>query len=877
MLWTRPTRTPHRRLATRAFRIALGLALLGGLWLGPASRAAALPPHGEHHPRLFFGAGEEAALYAAIQTDNTRSQIWQVALNVSAEVVTWEPDSLLKSYAGFQHIEGLSLLSTLDPGPAALTDARAVIDALIWQCETFDTELDGFLATLAPTLRLHNLAWGYDLAGWAATEAEREQIAAEILLYLEDMATDFEFTRFHHNPYVSNKGISLGAMMMLAVLALEPDMPGEPALALGRAAAEQYLDFGLGQMFSPEGVYREGLGYEVWAMRTLMPTLRALDRLEAHAWEPAFLQRVLEAVAYQSLELGGGRFLNRNNHNTNDYIVGRHHSLFEFATSYGPDLPFARWLLRRVSGDLGNAGGYSSDPIATLLWHTSGPEKGPEQLPPSRFFAEGGLWVYRVGWPGDPLPETFMATMEAAEFRGGHYQEDVGQFTLRAFGHGFALDNGAGNPAKETQAHNLPMVGGRGQHNAGASIGTDGKLRRAIAGPRWELLRADMTAAYTTYSPFNAPDWPLDGIDWSWGYDGGNPMRRALRELLILPGSPGELPTVFLRDRLEPEPAALQRIDWRMHMAQDLAITQSTPGRWQVAGMNGALRMQLHGAEAALVDWSEALFDNQNVDPDTRVFTAGLIASQADFLWQLTPLAPGAEGPVVVSEIHADGRRLFINEGDRERTLLVAAGARPFLVDDTLLDGDWGLIEREGTAKRTLLVDGTRLIEGGTPLIELSERASAGCEGDTVRLSCYVPVFRIWAPEAVAVLAVDSLVAFARDGDYVFGPPPPDEEEPPPDEADDLALHAWPNPSNAPVQFALASPGTGPLRLEIFDLRGRRLHVCAGASEPDLAGGLSLRWSGCDESGAAMPSGVYLARATQGGASTSTKFVLLRR
>ncbi len=874
---SKPTRPPHRRLATRALRIALGIALLGSLWLGPAGRAAALPPHSEQHPRLLFGAGEEAALYADIQADPVRAQVWQEARNGAFVLVTWDPATLLDYYYGYTYIEQLSLLSTLDPGPAALDDARAVIDALIWQCDTYDVELDGFLATLAPTLRLHNLAWGYDLAGWAATEPEREQIADEMLLYLGVMATDFEFTRFLYNPYVSNKGISIGAMMMLAVLALDADLPGSPELAAARAAAEQYLGFGLGQMYSADGIYREGLGYQVWAMRTLLPTWRALDRLEGRPWDPALLEGVLEAVAYQSLELGGGRFLNRNDHNTQDFIVGRHHSLFEFGTRFAPDPDFARWLLRRASGDLGHGWGFFSDPVATLLWHASGAEKAPA-LPASRFFAEAGFWVHRVGWPGDPLPETFMVTLEACEFRGGHYQEDVGQFTLRAFGHGFALDNGAGNPAKETRAHNLPVVGGRGQHNAGSSIGTDGKLRRAIAGPRWELLRADMTAAYSTYSPFNAPDWPLEGIDWSWGYDGGNPMRRALRELLLLAGAPGEPPTVFLRDRLEPEPAALQRIDWRVHMDQDLAIAQSAPGLWYAAGANGSLRLQLHGAEAALVDWGESLFDNQNVDPDSRVFTAGLTATQADFLWQLTPLAPGAAEPVVVSENLLDGRRLVITDGARERRLLVAAGERPFIVDDTLLEGDWGLIEREGAATRTLLVDGTRLVESGTPLIELSARASAGCEGDTVRLSCYVPVFRIWAPEAVAVLAADSPVAFGRDGEYVYGPPPA--EEPPPAGANESArLRAWPNPSSAPVQFALAPSATGPLRLEIFDLRGRRL--CARMIDAGLGAGSdeerALSWSGCDEEGEPVPSGVYLARATAGGASTSTKFVLLRR
>lgn len=874
---SKPTRTPHRRLATRAFRIVLGIALLGGLWLGGAAPAAALPPHAQHHPRLLLGAGEEDALYTAIQADATRAQVWQEALAVVTEVSSWEPDSLLDFYFGYHYIEELSLLSTLEPGPSSLLYARAVIDALIWQCETYDTELDGFLGQLAPTLRLHNLAWGYDLAGWAATEPEREQIAAEMLLYLEAMATNWDFTRFLYNPYVSNKGISIGAMMMLAVLALEPDLPGEPALATGRAAAEQYLAAGLGEMFAPDGLYREGLGYEVWSMRTLLPTWRALDRLEGRPWDPDFLERVLEAVAYQSLELGGGRFLNRNDHNTNDYIVGRHHSLFEFATAFGPEPTVARWLLRRVSGDLGHSWGHLNDAVATLLWHTSGPEKAPN-LPPSRFFPEAGFWVYREGWPGDPLAETFMATLEGMEFRGGHAQEDVGQFTLRAFGQGFALDNGAGAVAKETQAHNLPLVGGKGQHNAGSSIGTDGKLRRLIAGPRWELLRVDMTAAYTTHSPFNDADWPFAGIDWSWGYDGGNPMRRALRELLLLPGSAGELPTVFLRDRIEPLSPNAQRIDWRLHLDETLGFSQSTLGLWRAAGPAGSLRMQLHGPIASSVTWSIAPFDNENVDPDSRVFSVGLTATQAEFLWQLTPLAPGAPDPVVAAEEFDTGRQISVTEGARERRLLVSAGEAPFIVEDTLLDGDWALVEQEGAATRTLLIDGKRLIVDGQPLIDLSERASAGCEGDTVRLSCYVPVFRIWAPEAVAVLAVDSLVAFERDGDYLFGPPTPEDDPPPSGPAGPLALRAWPNPSSAPVQFALApESGAGPLRLEIFDLRGRRLHVCEGAAAPDMEGGLALRWSGCDESGADMPSGVYLARATRGGASTSTKFVLLRR
>jgi hypothetical protein len=81
------------------------------------------------------------------------------------------------------------------------------------------------------------------------------------------------------------------------------------------------------------------------------------------------------------------------------------------------------------------------------------------------------------------------------------------------------------------------------------------------------------------------------------------------------------------------------------------------------------------------------------------------------------------------------------------------------------------------------------------------------------------------------------------------------------------------------VQFALAPSASGPLRLEIFDLRGRRL--CARTVDAGLSGGSdderALTWTGCDGQGEPAPSGIYLARATAGGTSSSCKFVLLRR
>ena len=868
-----PSRTPHRRLATRALRIALGVALLAPLGAGVVR--AELPPYEEHHPRLLLGAEDVDGIYAAIQTDPTRRAVWLETQTAAAQLVTLEPDSLLDYYYGFDHVEKLALLSTLDPGPAAATDARAVIDALLWQCREFDTEQDPFLATLGVSLRLHNLAWGYDLAGWAATSAERDTIADEMLLYMREMCTSFDYTRFLYNPYVSNKGISIGAMITLAALALEADLPGDPAVQQGLAVGQEYIDFGLSQMVSRDGGYREGLGYMVWAFRTLLPTWNALDRLHARPWDPDQLEAILECTAYQAFDEGGGAFLNRNDHITNTFIASRHHSLFEFATAFGPKPDFARWLLRRTSGDLGHDLGLESDPVATILWHRSGPETGPEGFPHGRFFPDAGFWVYRTAWPGDPLEDSFAVTLEAAQFRGGHAQEDVGNFTLRAFGHGFALDNGAGLPAKETEAHSLPLVGSKGQHNAGSSIGTDGKLRRFLAGPRWEALRADMTAAYTTHSHFNDPDYPFDGIIWSWGYDGGNPMRRAWREFLLLPGQGGELPTLWIRDRIDPLDVSATRIDWRMHLGQDAALSFAGNGLWHASTPDGTLRMQLLSPDPGAVDWAANTFDNQNEDPDSRVLDVGLVTSSAEFVWQMAPLRPGEEEPVVLRENYLGGQRIYSTRGARERKLLLQRGVFSMIADADTLDGSWGLVERENGAKRTLLVDGTRLIEDGQRLITLWPAASAGCEGDTVRISAYVDSFRVWAPEAVAVLAAQVPVGFERVGDYVRGPAPL-VDAPPVGEPAEAALHPWPNPGPAPIRFTLgeAAAQRGPIELAIYDLRGRRV---ASRRLPAGAGDLStLEWSGDDEAGRPLPSGIYFARARAGGETATCKFVLLR-
>jgi len=863
------------RLFHRTFAVA-------ALLLAGALPARALPPHDEQHPRLLFDKDSRPALAAAIAADPVRWEVWQATLAAAESLVSVPPESLLADgYWGFQCVEELALVAQL-AGPPLGPQAEAALEAaLAWLAANADPAVDAGLGVLGPALRLHDLVWGYDCAFSTASEAERQAVVDEILAYLAAITTDLDYIEFLFNPLLSNKSVTLGAQLMLASLLLEADLPGDPLLATARAMGEALMDKAWRDLFGADGSYREGVTYAAWAMRTLLPTWEARRRLEGEqGWEAARAERLIEWLAYQMLPEGGGTYLNRNESNTTDHIVARHHSLLEWATLRGPQPEFARWLLRRSSGSLGHDFGRDSDPVATLLWHTSGFEFAPEWLAAGRYFPDGGLYVHRRGWPGGDLAASFLLTLEGSRFMGGHAQEDVGQFTLRAMGHGFALDNGAGVAAKQTQAHNLPTADGLGQHNAGASIGTDGALSAWIESPFLCAMNVDMRAAYSTHSPFNNPDVPWVGWDWSWGYDGGNPMQRATRTLLLFPGdaAAGELPEVFLRDDLIKEDAAVHAWRWRLHFDEGLALSEIGGGEWCLDGENGLLRMFLHDPPREGLGTSVSSFDNGNTEPNPQLFYVSQTSEHFHFLWQLTPVVNGGTMPASSTERYAEGLRLLSSRGGRERRLLVSTGEAPLAIPgtDERLEGAgaWGVIETQGGALRTALVQGRRLRGEGKLLIGLEPAGTAVWDGAILWLSTPVVVFKAYAPGAFAVIAGLRQVAFERHGDFITSVAHPDYEQPDIAEAGPALRLEGPSAGRAPLRFALAGGalrGEGRCRLDIYDVRGRRvqsLGVDLGAGE--------TTWDGRDAAGAPAPAGVYFIRLRTAGASAQRKLVLLR-
>jgi hypothetical protein len=87
-------------------------------------------------------------------------------------------------------------------------------------------------------------------------------------------------------------------------------------------------------------------------------------------------------------------------------------------------------------------------------------------------------------------------------------------------------------------------------------------------------------------------------------------------------------------------------------------------------------------------------------------------------------------------------------------------------------------------------------------------------------------------------------------------------------------LPASPNPFRLSTSVRFELSQAGPVRLEIFDLRGARVAVLvAGTVLP--AGGHAATWDGRDRDGRLMPAGIYLVRLEAGGKTWSGRVVRL--
>lgn len=83
-----------------------------------------------------------------------------------------------------------------------------------------------------------------------------------------------------------------------------------------------------------------------------------------------------------------------------------------------------------------------------------------------------------------------------------------------------------------------------------------------------------------------------------------------------------------------------------------------------------------------------------------------------------------------------------------------------------------------------------------------------------------------------------------------------------------------PNPFNPSTQFQYVIAGAGHVRIDVFDMAGRRVRTLV--DEARAAGTHTAVWDGLDDAGNRAPSGTYFCRMTSGGETTSRKMTMIK-
>jgi aminopeptidase N len=88
-----------------------------------------------------------------------------------------------------------------------------------------------------------------------------------------------------------------------------------------------------------------------------------------------------------------------------------------------------------------------------------------------------------------------------------------------------------------------------------------------------------------------------------------------------------------------------------------------------------------------------------------------------------------------------------------------------------------------------------------------------------------------------------------------------------------VALSSYPNPFNPATKLVYELPRASAVRLEIYDVAGRRVATLVEAQRP--AGHHEVAWDGRDDAGAQLPSGTYFGRLVAGDRVSSHKLTLV--
>jgi hypothetical protein len=851
--------------------IALSIAMFG-IGVGPAEAGTVVSDslYNAHHPRLLFTAAELPALQAKV-ADGGEDDAAYDYLRELAELYypLLTPAGLMGGESALNSMPNLGLAAHLEtpPDTAAIRMGRDLTVYIADQFHVDDDEANS-------GLRLRALALGYDLFFADAPESLRTLVRDEVVSYVTYMTTGFTYELFTWRPYLGNHSAMFAGPLGMAAICLR-DEADPQLLDAALDAADAVIDSLLTHQFDPGGAYKEGCLYGAWTLRQLIFYFHARERYDGLAWADHPTVRAAERwFPYEVLPEGWGKTNNLNDSPYTTTPLARHTTYFDWAQSRWNG-GLAAWVWEHAAGPYGIDLGSGADKAATVLWNTGvAPVQPDSVLPRSRLWEERGLYYYRTGWQSGLSSRDVVFSFYAGKFHGGHAQEDQNQFTLYAYGGKYAIDHGAGSKAKESESHNIVFVDGAGQHNAGGSIGTDGRIASYLLSDFADFVTGDATSAYTTYSQFNAPDWPFPGWDWSWGYKGANPVVRARRRVVVVHAA--ATPPYFVIAEDINKDGSPHEYQWRLHtLAGNTVDVASHPIRIDAPSST----MEIHALhpEFSLLSIATQPYDNGVPEPDATLLTLTHTAVNPHFSFLLFPFDSTVSSPTVTNETHPWGYACRLDWGGGVNDIITgnhSDGAVSWGPDSLRTDASFALVRTDETGVTShLLVDATTLSYGGMELVRFHDYATdCALAGNVVRLSRSDAPFTILDTGVATIECRGEQVPFVRRSGYLLSDPAVGAGQAPASRG--LSVSVYPNPFNPTVTVRIEAAVGSRLRVSVYDIAGRLVGEVMNATTTTNV--TTLRWNGRNRWGRAVSSGVYFLRVSAAGTTRTHKLTVLK-
>jgi hypothetical protein len=858
----------HWMNAPRAYAL---FALLSFIVTAPAGAQPVLTDslYLAHHPRLMFTAAEVPALRAKVSDGGKDDASYQFVRGMVHDVyLLLPPSAVLGGQYGLEAMAGIGLVAHLESPPDADVAAYGkLLTTFIANNYNADfNEADS-------GLRLRSLVLGYDCFFADATEAERDLIRDEIVTYVQKMIWTNNYKAFEYRPYLGNHSAMFSASLGMAAICLQDE--ADPviltdALAMADRVAENLLAY----QFDPGGTYNEGGLYALWTLRHLIYYFDARKRFDGYAYgERATVRAVERWLPYEMLSEGAVFSHNLNDSPLISAPFARNNTYYDWAMGeWGSGL--AAWMWEHTIGEHGVDLGMASDQAATILWYRDVPVVQPGTvLPRSHVWTQRGLYHFRTGWQsGFSSTNDVQFIFYSGKFQGGHAQEDHNQFALYAYGERFALDHGAGGVGKESEAHNMVLIDGKGQHNAGSSIGTDGRIAEYLLGGSADYVMGDASQAYATYSEFNAPNVPFPGTDWSWGYHGANPVLVAERRVLALHDA-GTIPYFVIMDDIDKD-GTPHVYEWRLHTRDHNSVnTAATP--WRIEAGGAVVDVLVLHPSVDSITVATQIFENGNSDPNSKLIRVTRTAINPRFAFVMIPRKDGVPAPAMTQQSYPWGYTCAIDWGGG--------------VVDYLLRNDSGAPAGDGHIETDALVTWVREVNGAVTsylangvtslVVDATDfvtifNGPLTCEmsGHTINVDRADADFRFFDTGIAKVGYRDQSLTFVvRDG-YVVSDGATDVGGAPARQS--LALAAHPNPFNPNTTLRISGESGARVRLMVYDVTGRRVRQLDDAVL--FGGSASAVWNGRDDHGERVASGTYFVRASTPSSAHTLKLTLLK-